>query len=105
MSASSMALQLHFAPAYEKSNSTTANSGLGSNRGARLVGGGIFAVGRRECRRCARSATKSTTEKPANLAGQEIETVGADLVRLRNFGSQRTSRSARLLGRSGRERK
>src|SRR5262245_42094099 len=99
MSASSMALKLHFAPAYGESNSTIANSRLDSNRRAMLVGGGVRATGYCERRRRARPAIAGSAE----LAGAEIEITGADFVRLGDFRSQGTSPSTRLLDQPGSE--
>src|SRR5262245_30843950 len=100
LNASSMAFKLHFPPADERSNSTIAISRPDSNHMARLVGAYVRAISHCECRRRAtRPAIKRSTEPDS----EEIETTGEDFISLGNFGSQRASQSARLLGQPGRE--
>src|SRR5687767_6274073 len=96
-----MALHLHSTSAYEKSNSTIITSKLDSNCGARSVGAGIRIIGRCELRRRAKSGARPTIKKSAKLAGQEDETTCTGFVQSGNFGSQRPSRSTRLLDQYG----
>jgi len=74
-----MALKLHLASAYGRSNSTVAISRLDSNRVASLVGGGVRATSR--CEQW-RRAIRPAIEGSAKLAGAEIETTGEEIVRL-----------------------
>src|SRR5262245_28568931 len=96
-----MALKLLSASAYEKSNSTIANSRLDTNRGIGIVGDSVCAVGGCERRRRASGSGNKGSAKPGD---KEIDQSGPATVGLGDFRIERASRSAWLLGRVGRER-